>query len=60
MSVYEWDLGLNRAALGLRKLHKLREEHIKMSPRNRMRVKLAAQVSVILYDLYHILLYYIL
>ena len=41
---YEWDLGMNRAAPGLRKLHKLKEEHIRLSPRLRMQVKLAAQV----------------
>ena len=44
VNVYEWDLGMNRGAPGLRKLHRLREEHIKLSPRHRMRVKLATQV----------------
>ena len=45
VSVYEWDLGLNRAALGLRRLHKLTEDHIRLSPRHRMRVKFAVQVN---------------
>ena len=48
VDVYEWDLGLNRAAPGLRKLVKLREEHIKLSPRHRMRVKLAVQVKYLI------------
>ena len=45
VDVYEWDLGLHRFSPGLRLLHKLREEHINLSPRHRMRVKLAAQVN---------------
>ena len=50
MDLYEGDLGLNKegelenVALGLRKLHRLREEHIKLTPRTRMTVKVAAQV----------------
>ena len=44
LSVYEWDLGMNRAAIGLRKLFKLTDEHINLSPRLRMRLNLAAQV----------------
>ena len=43
---YEWDLGVNEAVPGLRKLWKLREEHIKLSTRLRMQVKLAAQVYI--------------
>ena len=45
IDVYEWDLGMNRASPGLRKLHKLKEEHVRLTPRLRMQVKLAAQVS---------------
>ena len=45
MALYEWDLGVDRVALGLKMGHKLREEHIKLNPRSRMRVNLAAQVS---------------
>lgn len=44
VDVYEWDIGLNRAAPGLRVLYKLKEEHIRLSPRLRMQVKLAVQV----------------
>lgn len=44
VDVYEWDLGLNRAALGMRMLHKLKEEHIRLSPKHRMSVKYAVQV----------------
>ena len=36
---------MNRDAIGLRKLHKLTDEHINLSPRFRMHVNLAAQVS---------------
>ena len=35
---------MNRAAIGLRKLFKLTDKHINLSPRLRMRVNLAAQV----------------
>ena len=35
---------MNRAATGLRKLFKLTDEHINLSPRLGMRVNLAAQV----------------
>ena len=45
VAVYEWDLGMNRAALGLRRLYKLTEDHIRLTPRHRMRVKFAAQVG---------------
>ena len=44
LKLYEWDLGLNRAAIGLTMGHKLTEEHIHLNPRSRMRVNLAAQV----------------
>ena len=44
VSVYEWDLGMNRPAIGLRKLFKLTDEHVSLSPRLRMRLNLAAQV----------------
>ena len=46
VDIYERDLDIGGAHPGLRKLHKLREEHIRLSPRHRMRVKLAVQVSV--------------
>ncbi|XP_057290356.1 uncharacterized protein LOC130613056 [Hydractinia symbiolongicarpus] len=44
VNVYEWDLNLHGAAPGLRKLYKLKEDHIKLTPRLRMQVKLATQV----------------
>lgn len=47
VDVYNWDLQENNLAPGLRFLHKLKEEHIKLSPRLRMKVKLAAQVTEI-------------
>ena len=43
---YEWDLNLNAGAPGLRMLYKLKEDHINLSPRLRMQVKLAAQVCM--------------
>ena len=57
MDVYEEDLGIvaganfnvKKNALGVRMLPKLREEHIKLTSRSRMTVKLAVQVSV--YDI---------
>ena len=48
MNVYEEDLGMRQVAPGLRKLIKLREEHIRFNPRERMRVKLSAQVSCLI------------
>ena len=48
MNVYEEDLGMRQVAPGLRKLIKLREEHIRFNPRERMRVKLSAQVSYLI------------
>lgn len=44
VDLYDWDLGMNRAALGLRMLHKLKDEHIKLTPQHRMSVKYAVQV----------------
>nr|XP_047125903.1 uncharacterized protein LOC101241084 isoform X2 [Hydra vulgaris] len=44
MNVYEWDLGMFHDAVGLRMGHKLRDEHIQLTPQSRMRVNLAAQV----------------
>ena len=46
MNIYERGLNTGVAHPGLRKLRKLREEHIRLSPCHRIRVKLAAQVSV--------------
>ena len=45
VSAYEWDLGMHRYAPGLRKMPRLSEEHINLSPRLRMRVNLAVQVN---------------
>ena len=50
MNVYEEDLGIRQMAPGLRKLVKLREEHIRLTPRDRMGVKLAAQVSYLIFN----------
>ena len=44
VDAYEWDLGKHRASPGLRMMHKITEDHKKLSPRLRMRVGLAAQV----------------
>ena len=43
--MYEEDLGMRQVDSGLKKLIELREEHICLTPRDRMRVKLAVQVS---------------
>ena len=48
MNVYEEDLRMRQVAPGLRKLIKLRVEHIRLTPRDRMRVKLAMQVSYLI------------
>ena len=48
MNVYEENLGMRQVAPGLGTLTKLREEHIRRTPRDRMRVKLAAQVSYLI------------
>ena len=54
LNVYEEGLVMRQVAPGLRKLIKLREEHIRLTPRDRMREKLAAQVSyLILNSLLH-------
>ncbi|XP_065675289.1 uncharacterized protein LOC136091541 [Hydra vulgaris] len=44
ISLYEWDVGFLRDAPGLRMGHKLRDEHINLTPQSRMRVNLAVQV----------------
>ena len=44
--MYEWDLGKRRDAMGLRFLHKVTEEHVRLTPQARMRVYLAAQVNL--------------
>eukprot|EP00111_Clytia_hemisphaerica_P020420 TCONS_00060169-protein len=44
LDLYDWDLGPSRYCFGIRFGHKLRHEHIKLDPRSRMRVNLAAQV----------------
>lgn len=51
VQVYEWDLNEKSQSYGLRVLNKLTEDHIKLTPRLRMKVKLAAQV---LKDFFHI------
>ena len=48
MNVYEEDLGIRQVVPGLMKLVKLREEHIRLTQRDRMRVTLAAQVSYLI------------
>ena len=48
VNVYEEDLRMRQVAPGLRKLIKLRVEHIRLTPRDRMRVKLAVQVSYLI------------
>ena len=55
MNLYEEDLGMFRVATGIQKLQRLKEEHIKLCPRHRMKVKYAAQVSCIyIFQLYHV------
>ena len=55
--MYEEDLGMRQVDSGLKKLIKLREEHICLTPRDRMQVKLAAQVSYLIFNcLLHTLL----
>ena len=48
MNVYEEDLGIRQVVPGLMKLVKLREEHRRLTPRDRMRVTLAVQVSYLI------------
>ena len=50
VNVYEEDLGMRQVAPGLRKLIKLREDHIRSTPRDRMQVNLAAQVSHLMFN----------
>ena len=46
VDLYEEDIGIDRiGTTGLRRLPKLREGHINLTPRHRMKVKLAAQVT---------------
>ena len=45
MNVYEEDLGMRQVAPGLRKLTKLRQEHIRPTPREN-----AAQVSYVIFN----------
>lgn len=42
-----------RGAAGLRMLHRITEEHLRLTPTHRMKVKLAAQVRILL----HVALY---
>ena len=57
MNVCEEDLGMRQVAPGLRKLVKMREEHIRLTPRDRMQMKLVAQVSYLIFNcLLHALL----
>ena len=46
MNTYEIDLGMQNTntAYGVRKLIRLKEEHVKLTPRHCMKVKYAAQV----------------
>ena len=44
VNLYEYDLGMNRNAPGLRMIPRLTEDHITLTPRLRMRVYLAVQV----------------
>ena len=46
VDLYEEDTGIDRiGTTGLRRLPKLREEHISLTLRHRMKVKLASQVT---------------
>ena len=45
VNVYEEDLGMRQVAPGLRKLTKLRQEHIRPTPREN-----AAQVSYVIFN----------
>ena len=45
VDLYEEDIGIDRiGTTRLRRLPKLREEHINLTPRHRMKVTLAAQI----------------
>ena len=53
--VYDDDIGLENIHHGLRKLNKIKEEHINLSPRHQIRVTLATQVNkfnVFIFDMY--------
>ena len=50
MNLYEEDLGMRQVAPGLRKIIELREEHIRFTPRDRVRVNLAAQLSYLIFN----------
>ena len=50
MNAHEEDLGIRQVATRIRKLIKLRQEHIRLTPRDGMRVKLAAQVSYLIFN----------
>ena len=57
VNVYEENLGMRQVAPGWSKLVKLREGHIHLTPRDKMQVKLALQVSYLLFNcLLHALL----
>ena len=44
LTLYGWDVGLDRTSPGLRCLHKLTYEHFHLTPALRMRVYMAVQV----------------
>ena len=53
--VYDDDIGLENIHHGLRKLNKIKEEHINLSPRHQIRVTLGTQVNkfnVFIFDMY--------
>ena len=56
VKVCEDDIGLENLHPGFRKLNKIKEEHINLSPRHRMRVKLAAQVNKFNISIFHMYL----
>ena len=47
VDAYKWDLSNGQYGIGLRKIPRLTEEYINLTPRLRMKVKLAAQVKSI-------------
>ena len=47
VDAYKWDLSNSQYGIGLRKIPRLTEEYINLTPRLRMKVKLAAQVKSI-------------
>ena len=48
MNVFEEDVRMRQVAPRLRTLIELREEHTRLTPRDRLRVKLAAQVGYLI------------